>query len=148
MRFLERAEDGFAWDMGVVELYACEEGCFGAPVWREHPALARRRFEREWAAWRRRAGKGIMDAPAAAIRRMAELKPRAGLRLDDDMRRAMIKLREIERLTRELPGRDCAVCGAPTCAALAEDIVRGTAELERCPYREGAARVESGGAEK
>lgn len=148
LHFLERVEDGFAWDAGVVELYACEEGCFGAPVWREHPSLARWRFEHEWAEWRAHAGKGIMERPAAAIRRLAALKPRAGLRLDDDMRRAMAKLGEIERLTRELPGRDCAVCGAPTCAALAEDAVRGTADLKWCPYREGTARVEPGGAEK
>lgn len=147
-RCLERIEDGFAWDMRVIELYSCENGCFGAPVWREHPALARRRFDREWAAWRQHAGKGIMEPAASAIRRMAAIIPRAGLRLDDDMRRAMAKLRQIERLTRELPGRNCAVCGAPSCAALAEDIVRGTAVLDRCPYRQAAAPNELGGVEK
>ena len=28
-------------------------------------------------------------------------------------------------MTKRLPGLDCGSCGAPTCRALAEDIVRG-----------------------
>ena len=36
--------------------------------------------------------------------------------------------------TRALPGRDCGVCGAPSCAALAEDIVMERAQRAFCPY--------------
>jgi Na+-translocating ferredoxin:NAD+ oxidoreductase RNF subunit RnfB len=38
---------------------------------------------------------------------------------------------------RSLPGRDCGTCGAPTCAALAEDVVMERAGVELCPYAEG-----------
>jgi len=58
------------------------------------------------------------------------------MRLDPDMRKAMEKLGRIDTLTRELPGRDCGVCGAPTCAALAEDIVLERAAITECPYRQ------------
>jgi Na+-translocating ferredoxin:NAD+ oxidoreductase RNF subunit RnfB len=51
------------------------------------------------------------------------------------MRKAMEKLGRIDTLTWELPGRDCGVCGAPTCAALAEDIVLERAAITECPYR-------------
>ncbi len=32
------------------------------------------------------------------------------------------------------PGLDCGSCGAPTCKALAEDIVRGQASEKDCVY--------------
>ena len=34
----------------------------------------------------------------------------------------------------ELPARDCAACGAPSCAAHAEDVVRGQAALDDCVF--------------
>ena len=40
----------------------------------------------------------------------------------------------IEELTEQLPGLDCGSCGAPTCRALAEDIVRGEATRTDCIY--------------
>ena len=40
----------------------------------------------------------------------------------------------VEDLTEQLPGLDCGSCGAPTCRALAEDIVRGEASRNDCIY--------------
>ncbi len=129
--FLDRTENGLMQDCDVVELYACEQGCFGAPVWRADPFAARRRFERMpseiFAASQR--------PRAAAVRRIADILPRGGIRLDPDMRQAMQKLAEIDAVGKTLPGRDCGVCGAPSCAALAEDIVMGNAALADCPFR-------------
>jgi len=47
---------------------------------------------------------------------------------------AIHKLAELDAETRSLPGKDCGVCGAPTCAALAEDIVMERAVRALCPY--------------
>lgn len=130
--FLDRTENGLMQDCGVVELYACEQGCFGAPAWRADPFASRIRFERMPPD-----SYAVTDAPrAAAIQRTAELLPRAGVRLDADMRRAMEKLARIDALNKTLPGRDCGVCGAPACSALAEDIVMGNASIDDCPFRE------------
>ena len=38
----------------------------------------------------------------------------------------------IQALRKDLPGIDCGSCGAPTCRAFAEDIVRGTADEKDC----------------
>jgi len=35
-------------------------------------------------------------------------------------------------MTKELPGLDCGACGSPSCRALAEDIIRGTAFETDC----------------
>ena len=41
---------------------------------------------------------------------------------------------EIDKISEELPGLDCGSCGAPTCRALAEDIVRGFAKKNQCIF--------------
>jgi Na+-translocating ferredoxin:NAD+ oxidoreductase RNF subunit RnfB len=38
----------------------------------------------------------------------------------------------VEELYKTFPGLDCGSCGAPTCKALAEDIVRGVAKETDC----------------
>ena len=44
------------------------------------------------------------------------------------------KMQQVEALCNELPGLDCGSCGAPTCKALAEDIVRGLASERDCTF--------------
>jgi Na+-translocating ferredoxin:NAD+ oxidoreductase RNF subunit RnfB len=39
---------------------------------------------------------------------------------------------QVEEICKRLPGLDCGSCGAPTCKALAEDIVRGDAKESDC----------------
>ena len=68
----------------------------------------------------------------------APLEPfaaRPGIRLDADMAKAIQKLARLETVRRSLPGKDCGACGAPTCAALAEDVVLARADATLCPYR-------------
>ena len=48
---------------------------------------------------------------------------------------AIAKLARLDAELAALPGRDCGACGAPTCAALAEDIVMERAARACCPYR-------------
>ena len=38
----------------------------------------------------------------------------------------------IQAMREELPGIDCGACGAPSCRAFAEDVVRGNAKREEC----------------
>ena len=52
--------------------------------------------------------------------------------LDSDMGLAMQKMSEIESITESLPALDCGSCGAPTCRAFAEDIVRGECTVDEC----------------
>lgn len=120
---LESIENGLAGDVQIVEPWACDEGCFGSPLLSEDACLARARWE---------AAPAVGATPARALRRDDPPTPRRGLRLDDDMAKAIQKLGRIDKLRRTLPGSDCGMCGAPTCAALAEDIVLGRAQPEAC----------------
>jgi Na+-translocating ferredoxin:NAD+ oxidoreductase RNF subunit RnfB len=39
-----------------------------------------------------------------------------------------------DRLLTSLPRLDCAACGAPTCDAFADDVVRGEATEDACVF--------------
>jgi len=120
---LEAVENGLLNDVGVLELFVCDQGCFGSPFLSEDPFVARYR-------WRGIAG--MQDASATAVRRRSPLVARPGLRLDADMSQAIAKLAKIEDVTRTLGGKNCGLCGSPTCSALAEDIVLNRAAGARC----------------
>ena len=55
-------------------------------------------------------------------------------RIGDTMLESITKMKQIEELCNEFPGLDCGSCGAPSCRALAEDIVRGKAEKNDCVH--------------
>ena len=127
MKVLDAVENGMMEDYAVLELYACDEGCFGSPVWNEDPFVARPRWDHASVP---------MVSSAQPVRRTAPLHGHIGVRLDSDMRKAMEKLAKLDATAKSLPGRNCGVCGAPTCAALAEDIVMGRADISACVYRD------------
>ena len=48
------------------------------------------------------------------------------------MKESIRKMNEVREIEKRLPGLDCGACGAPTCLALAEDIVKGEAKELDC----------------
>ena len=47
---------------------------------------------------------------------------------------ALEKMKKIDEYRARLPQTDCGICGAPTCDALARDIVCDNAELTDCVF--------------
>ncbi len=60
--------------------------------------------------------------------------PRSPEPLDQDINKAIEKMKQIEILEAKLPGLDCGSCGSPGCRALAEDIVAGKANEIDCVF--------------
>ena len=60
------------------------------------------------------------------------IEPMETLRLDADFTEALKKMDKIEEIRKKLPGLDCGSCGAPTCMAFAEDIVKGETNADEC----------------
>ena len=44
------------------------------------------------------------------------------------------KMEKVEEICNSLEGLDCGSCGAPSCRALAEDVVRGLASVDDCIF--------------
>lgn len=122
---LEQIEDGRLGGVAAVEPFICDDGCFGSPLLSEDAYVA---------SWRWAAAAGGAPGDGRSFARSRPYRPRPGIRLDPDMAVAIRKLAELDAETRSLPGKDCGVCGAPTCATLAEDVVMGRAARALCPY--------------
>ena len=56
-------------------------------------------------------------------------------RLSSNRAEAMRKMAQIQEIRESLCDLDCGSCGAPTCQALAEDIVKGEASPDDCIIR-------------
>ncbi len=137
MAVLEEIENGLLEDIPAIEAYACEGGCFGSPLLFEDYHVALRRWSRDLAQVQTQDGNGgaaSAEALLAATTRRRPYAARPGIRLDPDMGKAIQKLGRLQAIVRSLPGRDCGTCGAPTCAALAEDVVMERATIGLCPY--------------
>jgi hypothetical protein len=124
---LEQLENGLLGDIAVVEPYACEGGCFGSPFFHEDFHVSSRR-------WEETCGEAGSETGVEAVPRRLEFTARPGIRLDADMGLAIEKLGALQAILQTLPGKDCGACGAPTCTALAEDVVLERAVIEDCPH--------------
>lgn len=139
IKVLDSIDNDTLPDLDFIELNACPGGCVGGVLAVENPFVARSRLlyvEKnmpESVNWDFSKSKyeETTDIPDDYFLEEALVyEPPAAL--DEDRRQALLKRMQIEQLVEELPALDCGACGAPTCRALAEDIVRGMACKEDC----------------
>lgn len=137
IRALEDIENGKLSNLDFFEGLACTGGCVGGPLVFESNYVAQTRIKTICERMENKTADpekmeeylktGIADMKVA-------LKPLEVLKLDGDRVVAMQKIGQLEELVDRLPGMDCGSCGAPTCRALAEDIVRGSASEMDCIF--------------
>lgn len=133
IRVLEDLEDEKLTNIDFIELNACNAGCVGGVLTVENPYIARTKLKR-LRKYLPVSLTHVKEVPPAILwDEPLEYTPI--LKLDPDMNRALEKLSELERIEKTLPGLDCGSCGAPSCRALAEDVVRGVASTDECIYR-------------
>lgn len=125
--FLDQVENGELQDCGLVVLYACMGGCHGSPVWSTPANMAEKR-SRYYDALEG------SQKDLTPLYRVQPLTPRAGARLDNDMKTAMAKLAKINEIVQTFPGNNCGACGSPSCLTHAEDIVLGRTTDYECPF--------------
>jgi iron only hydrogenase large subunit-like protein len=132
---LEEVVMGKLKGIGFIEGLACVGGCVGGPLTVVNPFMAKARIHRLAHA------KAAPDVELPAypgwqdIRWPERVNPMGVLRLDKDMVVALRKMEQMEQIAQSLPGLDCGSCGAPTCTALAEDIVQGQADEVDCVFK-------------
>lgn len=141
IKIFEEIEKDRLEDIEFVEALACIGGCLGGPLTVENTYLAKSRLKKHTEEANRALNafqkstslnykEGFKD-----LEWTGNLKHRPIMKLDEDIIVAIQKLETLEEINDKLPGLDCGACGAPSCRALAEDIVRGNASETDCIFK-------------
>ena len=133
IHILENMEDEKLHDLDFVELNACSSGCVGGVLNIENPYVAATRLKR-LGHYRPVSCNHIEDRVPKEAKWEQEVEYQPVMRLDNNPVKAMQKMRKIQEIEKRLYGLDCGSCGAPSCHALAEDIVLGHATEDSCVY--------------
>ena len=131
IRVLEDLEDEKYQNLDFVELNACAGGCVGGVLQVENPYIAKAKIKR----MRRYVPVSKNHLSGSIPREMlwdTDLTYQPVLELGGTRSERFARYSRMEEILSQLPGLDCGSCGAPTCAALAEDVVRGQACVDDC----------------
>lgn len=135
IKVLEEIELGKLNNIDFFEGYACTTGCVGGPLNVENPFIAKSRIRKISVSYgdiKVKKEDAIKLLEEGIIGWTEKIEPSTILKLDSNIQKAIEKMELLEKIHKELPGIDCGSCGAPTCLALAEDVVRGKAHIEDC----------------
>ena len=135
IRVLEELEDDHIHGLEFIELNACSGGCVGGVLTVENPYVAQARIHnlRKYMP----VSLNHLDKKDLDVMMWEkELTYNAeSFALSDDILEAMEMMDKMEKICADLPGLDCGSCGAPTCRAMAEDIVKGVAKETDCIHK-------------
>ncbi|HPR32893.1 MAG TPA: [Fe-Fe] hydrogenase large subunit C-terminal domain-containing protein [Prolixibacteraceae bacterium] len=139
IRFLERLENGEVTGIDFLELRACDRSCAGGVLLTQNRFLTVERLKKRAKRYPASANKVSSDDRDAWLELEAkvvtdEIKPRPLLQYGTDVEMAIKRMERARNIMCHLPGIDCGACGAPTCRALAEDMVNGQARMSDCIF--------------
>ena len=135
---LDDIEMGHFPDLKFVEMNACPGGCVGGVMAVENPYIARvriRSLQRYMPVSQNHVILGEDEPIPSDVMTVEPGEYSTAEILGADRMQSFRMMAEIERITKMLPGMDCGSCGAPTCRAHAEDVVRGESKLDDCVIR-------------
>lgn len=140
IEILEKLENDEITDIDFLELRACDHSCAGGALTINNRFLTIERLQQRMERYITRRYTSVNKMPQyreflnEQIRLTGKILPRSIEKLDEDMLVAMEKMEKINRIMKVLPGIDCGACGAPSCQALANDVVQGKAKLNSCLF--------------
>lgn len=138
VRVFEEIENGKLKDIQYIEVHSCPTACVGGSLTVENSYIARGKvlnLVRKYGATpcqdrakiRELYHKGFFSL-------LGKIPPLPLQPLGEDVSHALQALNQKRKIFDQLPGINCGACGAPTCSALAEDVVRGEATAEDCVF--------------
>ncbi len=134
IKVLDQVENGMIPQLEFIELNACTGGCVGGVLAVENPFIAKARLR----ALKRYLPVSQNYLPTdeeyipsdCFLEEIPDYKPIT--RLSSNIGESMRMMSDIQKLREILPGTDCGACGAPTCRAFAEDVVKGESNIDAC----------------
>ena len=140
IKVLDQVETGNIPPLEFIELNACTSGCVGGVLTIQNPFIAKARLQSIRRYLPVSQNKPDSDASdyipeSYLFDELPEYSPIS--KLGSSIAESMRMMADIQKIKGELPGIDCGACGAPTCKAFAEDIVKNLACPEDCPIKRG-----------
>ncbi len=136
MKILEEVDRGTLDSVDFIELNACQGGCVGGSLTSENPFIAKSRLMklRKYSPIScNHLGNRVIPTELLCT---SPVEPCDDvMKLADNVAEAMARMNRMKELLKVFPGLDCGTCGAPSCRALAEDIVRGYTTEHDCVFR-------------
>ena len=138
IRVLDQLENGNIPQVEFIELNACTGGCVGGVLTIQNPFIAKARLQtlRRYLPISKNQlseDESTYIPECYLFDNLPEYMPIS--RLSDSIAKSMRMLADIHTFKDTLPGIDCGSCGAPTCRAFAEDVIKGTADKNGCPIK-------------
>ena len=138
IRVLDQLENGNIPPVEFIELNACAGGCVGGVLTIQNPFIAKARLQtlRRYLPVSKNQvdqSEGNYIPDHYLFDDLPEYMPIS--RLSDSIAKSMRMLADIHSFKDMLPGIDCGSCGAPTCRAFAEDVIKGAADPDGCPIK-------------
>ena len=132
---LDQIENGAIPQLEFIELNACTGGCVGGVMAMENPFVAKARLRtlRRYLPVSQNfipEGENTYIPETYFFETLPTYTPIT--RLSDSFAESMRMMADIQNLKAILPGIDCGSCGAPTCRAFSEDVIRKEATLDKC----------------
>ena len=132
---LSKIEGGQLEYFDYVVLRSCTNGCVGGDLNVENPFLATNRINSsdiEFTPIDKDLFYRLFNDRVFSFK--SKIKP---LEINADnisIKEKIIKIKKNNNLQKLLPGKNCGICGCPTCADLAREIVDGKAKLSDCVF--------------
>lgn len=134
-RVLDQIENGNIPHLEFVELNACTGGCVGGVLTMQNPFIAKAKLQtlRRYLPVSQNFLSEEQEKYIPEYFFFDKLPEYAPItRLSKNMAESMRMMADIQKFRKELPGIDCGSCGAPTCRAFAEDVIKGQAKPSDC----------------
>ena len=135
---LDQIEHGNIPPLEFIELNACTGGCVGGVLTMQNPFIAKARLQslrRYLPVSQNSLPTGMNYIPDNFLfENLPEYNPIS--RLGKSIAESMRMMADIQSFKSTLPGIDCGACGAPTCRAFAEDVIKQNACPEDCHLRD------------
>jgi len=134
-------ERGKLQDIDLVVPYSCPQGCVGGSLTVENRYISYNKILRLLETLEHENIEACRDKREIRERYREKYfhmhqkyEPHPILALDENLGKAIKKRKKKEKIYDSLPKIDCGVCGAPTCLAFAEDVVKGDAQPSDCIF--------------
>jgi hypothetical protein len=141
IKVFDDIERGKLRNIDFIEAYSCLQGCVGGSLTVENlytsynkilKLIETLEFEQIKACPDIREVRKLYSQNYFLIK--GKFEPRPFKPLDKDLAKAIKKRKLKDEIYESLRKIDCGVCGAPTCLAFAEDVVKGDADLTDCIF--------------